>query len=383
MMAPAPTSGSISLVNGRISKYDPVNVSEVEITEGFNGHINGIVNGFQRPSAFAEGARVVPKSLSESMAATKAEYRKASQLLFAAYTKGITTWDTANAYSNGVSEEIIGRTIKRYNIPRRKLVLMTKVGRIVAHPDDSDPGDFVAFLDDLVGRSKDYTNQYGLSRTAIFNAVEQSLERLQTSYIDVLHIHRYDDTVPPEETMQALHQLVMSGKVRYLAASSMWTYQFATLQSIAERNSWTKMVAMQNHYNLLYREEEREMIKYCRKTGVGILPWSPLAEGLLARPPGLIGTSTRSLEPSRFGNGQSEPDKSIIKRTLEVSKARNWTMSQVALAWLNRRVAAPIIGMNSVGRMDEALAVRGMELSWEEEAYLEEAYEPKRIQGHS
>ncbi|RYP33088.1 hypothetical protein DL767_004873 [Monosporascus sp. MG133] len=320
MMAPAPTRGGISLVNGHISKYDPV-VNEAEITEKVNGHINGKVDGFQRPSAFAEGARVVPKSLSESIAATKAEYRKvgdsglrvsnpimgtlgfgdrrwlpwcleeeeASQLLFAAYTKGITTWDTANAYSNGVSEEIIGRTIKRYNIPRRKLVLMTKVGRIVAHADDSDPGDFVAFLDDLVGKSKDYTNQYGLSRTAVFNAVEQSLERLQTSYIDVLHIHRYDDTVPPEETMQ----------------------------------------------------------------------------------------------PSRFGNGQSEADKAIIKRTLEISKARNWTMSQVALAWLNRRVTAPIIGMNSVERMDEALAVRGMELSAEEEAYLEEAYEPKRIQGHA
>ncbi|RYO82768.1 hypothetical protein DL766_007979 [Monosporascus sp. MC13-8B] len=249
-----------------------VKVNEAEITEKVNGHINGKVDGSQRASAFAEGARIVPKSLSESTAATKAEYRKvgnsglrvsnpimgtlgfgdrrwlpwcleeeeASQLLFAAYTKGITTWDTANAYSNGVSEEIIGRTIKRYNIPRRKLVLMTKVGRIVAHPDDSDPGDFVAFLDDLVGKSKDYTNQY-----AIFNAVEQSLERLQTSYIDVLHIHRYDDTVPPEETMP------------------------------------------------------------------------------------------------------------------------------------------PIIGMNSVERMDEALAIRGMELSAEEEAYLEEAYEPKRIQGHA
>ncbi|RYP18896.1 hypothetical protein DL765_003684 [Monosporascus sp. GIB2] len=277
MMAPAPTSGGISLVNGHISKYDPIKVNEAEVTEKGYGHINVKADGFQRPSAFAEDARIVPKSLSESTAATRAEYRKvgnsglrvsnpimgtlgfgdsrwlpwcleeeeASELLFAAYTKGITTWDTANAYSNGVSEEIIGRTIKRYNIPRRKLVLMTKVGRIVAHPDDSDPGDFVAFLDDLVGASKDYTNQYGLSRTAIFNAVEQSLERLQTSYIDVLHIHRYDDTVPPEETMP------------------------------------------------------------------------------------------------------------------------------------------PIIGMNSVERMDEALAIRGMDLSAEEEAYLEEAYEPKRIQGHA
>ena len=143
------------------------------------------------------------------------------------------------------------------------------------------------------------------------------------------------------------------------------------------------MVAMQNHYNLLYREEEREMIKYCKKTGVGILPWSPLAEGLLARPPGLIGTSMRSSEPSRFGNGESEPDKAIIKRVLEISKARDWTMSQVALAWLNKRVAAPIIGVNSLQRMNEALATCGKELTEEEEACLEEPYQPKKVQGHS
>lgn len=140
---------------------------------------------------------------------------------------------------------------------------------------------------------------------------------------------------------------------------------------------------MQNHYNLLYREEEREMIKYCNKTGVGILPWSPLAEGLLARPPGLTGSTMRSSEPSRFGNGESDSDKAIIKRVLEIARTRNCKMSQVALAWLNKRVAAPIIGINSIQRMNEALVACGMQLTEEEEAYLEEPYQPKKIQGHS
>jgi aryl-alcohol dehydrogenase-like predicted oxidoreductase len=234
--------------------------------------------------------------------------------------------------------------------------------------------------------------------------VDQSLERLQTSYIDVLHVHRYDNSVPPEETMRALHDLVSSGKVRYLAASSMWAFEFATLQFVAEKNGWTPFVAMQNHYNLLYREEEREVIKFCNRTGVGLFPvsigdkgqahparmpglmwikWSPLAEGHLARPPGLQGLTKRSSRDSRFGNGRSEADQAIIARVQHVAQMRNWTMSQVALAWLNKRVAAPIVGINSIARLEEALAIRGQELSAEQEAYLEAPYEPKRVQGHS
>lgn len=309
--------------------------------------------------------------------------KQATRLLYAAYSKGVNTWDTANAYSNGMSEATIGQAIKEYNIPRRKLVLMTKVGRIMADPESSESGDFVAFLDDEVRKSKDYTNQYGLSRSAIFTAVDQSLDRLQTSYIDVLHVHRYDNSVPPEETMRALHDLVSSGKVRYLAASSMWAFELATLQFVAEKNRWTPFVAMQNHYNLLYREEEREVIKFCNRTGVGLLPWSPLAEGHLARPPGQQGFSQRSSRESRFGNGRSEADQAIIARVQQVAQMRNWTMSQVALAWLNKRVAAPIVGINSIARLDEVLAIRGQELSTEEEAYLEAPYEPKQIQGHS
>ncbi|RYO88739.1 hypothetical protein DL764_008692 [Monosporascus ibericus] len=238
-------------------------------------------------------------------------------------------------------------------------------------------------MDKIARQSKDYVNQLGASRSSILSAVKGSLERLQTSYVDVLHLHRYDSSVAPEETMQTLHQLVVDGKVRYLAASSMWAYQFAMLQAAADKNGWTKFVAMQNHYNLLYREEEREMNRYCRETGVGLLPWSPLAEGALARPLEGNGYSARSLEPSRFGNEYSETDRVIISRVHAVAKRRGWTMSQVALAWLNKRVTAPIVGLHSVKRIEEALMARGIELNANEEAYLEEPYKPKCVQGHA
>ncbi|BDD56753.1 hypothetical protein MAP00_002180 [Monascus purpureus] len=197
---------------------------------------------------------------------------KAIPLLKAAYDRGINTWDTANTYSNGESERIMGKTLRVHNIPRRKVVLMSKCCRVVCDQENFDPGLGLTMLGSQAGQSKDYVNSFGLSRNAIFGAVEASLERLGTTYLDVLQIHRFDDTVPPEETMQALHDLVKMGKVRYLGASSMWTYQFALLQHTAERYGLTKFVSMQNHYNLLYREEEREMNRYCRQTGVGLIP---------------------------------------------------------------------------------------------------------------
>ncbi|KAK8014618.1 hypothetical protein PG990_007914 [Apiospora arundinis] len=354
----------------------------------------------------------VPDALAQSIEATKVEYRRvgssglvvsnpilgtlglgdskwmnwamdeeeARDILYAAYTRGINTWDTANAYSNGKTEAIIGRVIKEFNIPRRKLVLMTKVGRIVADTEQGDSSDFVAFLDDSVQKSKDYVNQYGLSRMAILSAVEQSLERLQSTYIDVLHIHRWDPDTPIEETMGTLHGLVASGKVRYLAASSMWAFELAQLQCMAELRGWTKIVAMQHHYNLLYREEEREMIKFCKRTGVGMLSWSPLAEGYLARPLEMADRTTRS---ARFGHGSSDADCEIIARVQRVATRHNAEMSQVALAWLNKRVSAAIVGVNSIRRMDEVLGAREVVLTDEEDAWLEEPYQPKSIQGHS
>jgi aryl-alcohol dehydrogenase-like predicted oxidoreductase len=184
----------------------------------------------------------------------------------------------------------MGRALKKYGIARRKVVIMTKCFRVVGDDQAHDPGSTITMHHELADSSKDYVNQWGnrfpifalvlrlnstsigLSRAGIFNAIDASLERLGTSYIDVFQIHRFDCTVDPEETMEALHDLVKSGKVRYIGASSMWAFQFATLQHIAERRGWTKFIAMQNHYNLLYREEEREMNKFCNSTGVGLIP---------------------------------------------------------------------------------------------------------------
>lgn len=224
-------------------------------------------------------------------------------------------------------------------------------------------------------------NILGLSRAAIFNAVEASLARLGTPYIDVLQIHRYDESTPPEETMKALHDLVQSGKVRYLGASSMWATQFANLQHVAERNGWTKFVAMQNYYNLCYREEEREMNRFCKETGVGIIPWSPLFGGLLARPFG-VQESERSKIPSPFGSAVTPADEQIVKRVEEVAGKKGWKMAQVALLWLRSKGAIPVVGLNSISKVEEAVELRGKELSAEEVEYLEEPYIPKPIAGH-
>ena len=198
------------------------------------------------------------------------EEDEALPLLKAAYDRGLNTWDTANVYSNGVSEEIVGKAIKKYNIPRSKLVILTKCYGTVGE----EPGIRGILYGQDIKKSKDYVNQGGLSRGSIIKAVNASLERLGTDYIDLLQIHRYDPDTPVEETMETLHDLVRSGKVHYIGASSMWAYQFARLQFAAEKNGWTKFISMQNHYNLLYREEEREMNKFCNETGVGLIPVS-------------------------------------------------------------------------------------------------------------
>lgn len=241
----------------------------------------------------------------------------------------------------------------------------------------------------------------GLSRQAIFNAVEASLRRLDTDYIDLLQIHRFDVYTPIEETMSALHDLVKSGKVRYIGASSMWATQFASMQFVAEKNGWTKFVSMQNHYSLCYREEEREMNRFCNDTGVGLIPvcfvsllrskcadfqqWAPLFRGHLARPLSSFGSTARSqpLAEKGMDQGLTEADQKIIGRVEELAKKKGWKMSQVALAWANKRVASPIIGFSSVERIDEALETRGKKLTDEEEKYLEEPYVPKTIEGHS
>jgi aryl-alcohol dehydrogenase-like predicted oxidoreductase len=230
--------------------------------------------------------------------------------------------------------------------------------------------------------SKDYQNNFGLSRAAIFNQVEASLRRLDTPYIDLLQIHRFDRTVPIEETMKALHDLVQAGKVRYIGASSMWATQFARMQFAAERNGWTLFVSMQNQYNLLYREEEREMNRFCNDTGVGLIPWAPLCRGHLARKPAEFRSTDRSAREEKGKTGQAELDLDIIGRVVEIADKHGWEMAHVSLAWINKRVTSPIIGFSSVERIEQAIGATGKVLSDEEEKYLEELYQPKKIDGH-
>ncbi|KAF3191677.1 hypothetical protein TWF225_000905 [Orbilia oligospora] len=299
---------------------------------------------------------------------------RAFPLLKAAIDCGINTFDTANVYSNGDSERIIGQALRKYDIPRRKVIIMTKVGRVMA---DAGAHEGIPFMNQEASLSKDHVNHFGLSRKNIFESVDQSLERLGTDYIDVLQIHRFDPLTPPEETMRALHDLVSMGKVRYIGASSMWTYQLATLQFTAQMNGLTKFVSMQNHYNLLYREEEREMNKFCKENGIGLLPWAPLASGQLACQYKDYGKSPRTADnvnTPRFSYGKSGADKEIINRVAAVATERKWSMTDVSLAWLNKRCVAPVIGLSSIKRMEEALSAQGKELSDAEEAYLEEPY---------
>ena len=302
------------------------------------------------------------------------EEDEALPLLKAAYDRGLNTWDTANVYSNGASEEIIGKAIKKYNILRHKLVICTKLCGTVREGNSPE----VMALKDI-DSTVDYVNQRGLSRQGILAAVDASLVRLDTPYIDLLQIHRFDKTTPIEETMKALHDLVESGKVRYIGASSMWAYQFATMQFVAEKNGWTKFVSMQNYYNLLYREEEREMNRFCLETGVGLIPWGPLSQGQLARPHHVTGSTIRSSGKPAL----PEADISIISRAEELAKKKGWKMGSVALAWLNYKgISSPICGFSSVARLDEALEARGKELTAEEVNYLEEPYIPKHVSGH-
>ncbi|EPS40861.1 hypothetical protein H072_5293 [Dactylellina haptotyla CBS 200.50] len=306
-------------------------------------------------------------------------------LLKAAYDKGINTWDTANVYSNGHSEIIIGKALKKYEIPRHKVVILTKCWGYVLEK----PNGLGVLYREALDNSKDYVGQGGLSRGAIFSQVEASLKRLDVEYIDLLQIHRFDPTVPIEETMKALHDLVQSGKVRYIGASSMWATQFARMQFAAEKNGWTKFVSMQNQYNLLYREEEREMNRFCNDTGVGLIPWAPLARGHLARQPENFGQTIRSVQEMQLSDlphhkiGHEEADKEIVKRVMEIAEKKGWKMSHVALAWIFKRVSSPIIGFSSEARMDEALEAIGKELTDEEEKYLMEMYMDRAVTGHS
>lgn len=292
-------------------------------------------------------------------------------LLKAAYDAGINTWDTADMYSHGRSEVIIGKAIKKYEIPRKKLVILTKCYCPV---NDQEP------VQKIVPPNPDdpkWINQLGLSRKYIFEAVDASVARLGT-YIDVLQIHRLDSDTPPKEIMEALHDVVKSGKVRYIGASSMWAHEFATLQFTATLYGWTKFISMQNFYNLLHREEEREMIPFCNKTGVGLIPWSPIARGVLARPwdrsaDSQRGSSDGSTKLLFGGSGDAE----ITRRVEKVAKDKGVPMASVAIAWVLSKGQAPIVGLSSEKRIREAVDALKVKLTAEEVHSLEEAYAPK------
>ncbi|NII55094.1 aldo/keto reductase [Luteibacter sp. SG786] len=274
---------------------------------------------------------------------------------------GINFFDTANAYSDGTSEEIVGRALKDF-ARRDEVVLATKT----------------------FYRWREGPNTGGLSRKAIFHSVDDSLRRLGTDYIDLLQIHRFDHGTPVEETMEALHDVVKAGKVRYLGASSMYAWQFAKMVYTSRLHGWTEFVSMQDHYNLLQREEEREMIPFCIDQGIAVIPWSPLARGRLTRD--WDETSTRQ-ESDVFGstlyNATVDSDKAIVAAVKKVAEGRGVPRAQVALSWVAHRkgVTAPIVGASKPHHLDDAVAAIDLVLSPEETAMLEAAYGPHPIEG--
>jgi aryl-alcohol dehydrogenase-like predicted oxidoreductase len=287
-----------------------------------------------------------------------------------AWDFGINTWDTADTYSNGESERILGKFLKKHNILRSKEVIMTKLFNPVmeddSRPSPTDP------------ESQELVNQMGLSRKHIFDDVDASLERLGTSYIDVLQLHRLGRETEPEEIMRALHDVVSSGKVRYLGGSSMAAWEFARLQYIARMNGWTPFASMQPFYNLLYREEEREIIPFCKAEGVGIIPWSPLARGLLGKPVGA--TSARSEADSKTKKWFGDANLDIVKRVEELSKKKGVSMASVATAWVLRKGYNPIVGLTGVERVEQIVEAFEVELSDDDCKFLEEGYRPREVQ---
>ncbi len=273
-----------------------------------------------------------------------------------AFEKGVNFIDTANCYAFGTSEEYIGRALKRLDIPRDAVVLASKV----------------------------HFNEGGLSRAAILREIDGTLERLQTDYLDLYIIHRFDYDVPVEETMEALDSLVRAGKVRAIGASEMYAYQLHGMQVAAERNGWTKFTSMQCHYNLLYREDEREMIPVCRQFDMALTPYSPLASGHLCRPT-WDSDSKRSTTDTTMRNKYDrdrERDLPIVARVAEVAKAHGVPMARVALAWLwARGVEAPIVGCSKPERVDDAVEALAVRLTKEETDYLEEPYVAHELVG--
>ncbi|PWB69394.1 MAG: aldo/keto reductase [Anaerolineales bacterium] len=279
---------------------------------------------------------------------------------------GINFFDTADVYSLGESEKITGRLLKEFGVRRENVIIATKVN----------------------GQMSDDVNDRGLSRKHILDSIDKSLQRLQMEYVDIYQTHRWDPNVPIEETMEALNDVVRAGKARYIGASSMFAWQFSKAQHTAQSHGWTRFVSMQNHYNLVYREEEREMIPLCLDQGVGLIPWSPMARGFFAgnRTRGGSGETARAkTDPFARQLYFREGDFTVADRANEIAAARSVTGSQIALAWLLNKphIAAPIIGATKMDHLEQAIAALDLELSEEENRRLEEPYQPHPVLGHS
>jgi 1-deoxyxylulose-5-phosphate synthase len=277
---------------------------------------------------------------------------------------GINFFDTADMYSLGKSEEVLGRALKDF-ASRDSVVIATKA----YHPMSGDP------------------NDRGLSRKHLMASIDNSLRRLGTDYVDLYQIHRWDAETPIEETLSALHDIVRAGKARYIGASSMMTWQFAKALYLADRNGWTRFVSMQNHYNLVYREEEREMIPFCVDQGVAVIPWSPLARGFLAgnRRRGVPGAVTEREQSDTFAHGlyYADSDFDVVDRVVEVAQARGVTPAQIALAWILAKpgVTSPIVGASKMEHLEQAVAALDLALSEDDVRRLEEPYRPHDVLG--
>ena len=276
---------------------------------------------------------------------------------------GINFFDTANVYSIGVSEEILGRALKDF-ARRDEVVIATKPhGKMFEGPNGS-----------------------GLSRKAILSEIDKSLKRLETDYVDLYIIHRWDYETPIEETMEALNDVIRAGKARYIGASAMWAWQFQKAQRVAEKNNWTRFVSMQNHLNLIYREEEREMLPFCRDEKIGVTPYSPLASGRLTRDgssEGTLRSETDQIQKMKY-DASMESDRPVVERLAELAKKYGASRTHIALAWLLQKepVTAPIIGATKISHLEEAIGTFSMKLTPEDVTYLEEPYIPHRIVGH-
>ncbi len=302
----------------------------------------------------------VPERGSHSWTLTEERSRP---LIRQAVELGINFFDTANTYSDGTSEEIVGRALRDF-AKREEIVLATKV----------------------YNKMRPGPNGGGLSRKAIFNEIDASLTRLGTDYVDLYQIHRWDYDTPIEETLEALHDLVKSGKVRYIGASSMFAWQFTKALYLADAHGWTRFVSMQNHLNLLYREEEREMLPLCAAEGIGVIPWSPMARGRLTRD---WRESTQRSETDEYSRtlyrATEEADRKVIDRVGEVAKARGVPRAQVALGWMLAKpgTTAPIVGASKPHHLEDAVSALSLTLTAEEIAALEEPYVPHQVAGFS